>query len=676
MSGRDWLRTLVVGLRLSAAGGGPERARSFHMAAGFALAGALVLSALSIPTALARYSDREAQRLGIALQREDRNVRTATLRWDLGTDFLDRPVSVYAVAGSARSPVPPGIPRLPLPGQAFVSPALAQVLASPNGTLLRPRVPGMVVGRIAGSALLEPGELLAYVGPPPGLHLPRSRAEQVVAFAVRPSATAPLGPVGTVLLSVSVISVLVPLGLLIWTVSRVSATAQELRLARIRLLGATQQQARMIAASEILPPAIAGALLAAPIAWAARPLSIRILSTLVGHGFFAADVTPSLPLAAAALVGIPILSLAIALGALRRVHVSPLGVVRRARPPSARAGWPVILALGLLGLLACWLGREALLQLRGGLPAILVGVPLVSVSAALAGTAPFLIRLTAGWIAARGSAPSVLLGARRLEIGPGPAGRSAGALSTLLALAVVLEAIFASASSRGIPPGVAALDRADIVVHAAGVPPRQRSAFWHSVAQVRGVVGLETSRITPDGHRCGGARCVAVVHTDGRATTVERVRNVTDLVAASYTADFLRAERSGWGNRAVRLLMFGALFVMLVTAGSMLTTSIDGILERRRALAALRAIGVPSRVIAGSLFWQSGLPVVVGLLLAIPTGSAVAAMLFAIADRKVVLPVALVGITSVAGVALTLGVVALSLPWIRSIRDPSLLRAE
>lgn len=56
---------------------------------------------------------------------------------------------------------PPGIPRWPQPGEAFLSPAL---LTQPESVELRQRY-GHYVGPITLSGLADPGELLAYVGP-------------------------------------------------------------------------------------------------------------------------------------------------------------------------------------------------------------------------------------------------------------------------------------------------------------------------------------------------------------------------------------------------------------------------------------------------------------------------------------------------------------------------------
>jgi hypothetical protein len=60
------------------------------------------------------------------------------------------------------TPLPPGVDRLPGPGEAVVSPALAARLGS--DTNLRDLIPGRLIGTIGPPGLLGPDELFAYVG--------------------------------------------------------------------------------------------------------------------------------------------------------------------------------------------------------------------------------------------------------------------------------------------------------------------------------------------------------------------------------------------------------------------------------------------------------------------------------------------------------------------------------
>jgi len=95
-------------------------------------------------------------------------------RWYERTDVVgDRQFSVVFLLPGRPGAKPP-------PGQVFLSPAL---LAQPRAAELRRRY-GRYVGPIARSGLADPGELLAYVGPPdPGAALaPPPQRDQVSGF--------------------------------------------------------------------------------------------------------------------------------------------------------------------------------------------------------------------------------------------------------------------------------------------------------------------------------------------------------------------------------------------------------------------------------------------------------------------------------------------------------------
>jgi len=55
-------------------------------------------------------------------------------------------------------PLPPGVAALPGPGELVASPALARLLASPEGALLRERLNYPTVGTIADAGLASPSE--------------------------------------------------------------------------------------------------------------------------------------------------------------------------------------------------------------------------------------------------------------------------------------------------------------------------------------------------------------------------------------------------------------------------------------------------------------------------------------------------------------------------------------
>jgi hypothetical protein len=86
------------------------------------------------------------------------------------------------------------------------------------------------------------------------------------------------------------------------------------------------------------------------------------------------------------------------------------------------------------------------------------------------------------------------------------------------------------------------------------------------------------------------------------------------------------AQYRGQGDEEVEMLrnvlMGASLFVLAVAALSLLMLSVEQITERRRPLAALSAAGVPVSVLARASLWQTAVPVLVGVVLAVGRGSA------------------------------------------------------
>ena len=93
--------------------------------------------------------------------------RAATPLWWLfstdqfGQQTIDR---VDVAATGPGSPVPPGIPQLPGPGQFYASPALGQLLRSTPAAELGDRFPGHQIGTIGPSALPSPDSLIIVIG--------------------------------------------------------------------------------------------------------------------------------------------------------------------------------------------------------------------------------------------------------------------------------------------------------------------------------------------------------------------------------------------------------------------------------------------------------------------------------------------------------------------------------
>ncbi|RFU41215.1 permease [Actinomadura logoneensis] len=156
---RLWIQLLRVGL---AAGRGSRGGRLRFVALVLASM-ALVTTAHAAVVAASAYAGRDHrdQARGPILAKS--NGKNAAFRWAESTDAVGGKQHwvIYLEPMSASAEPPPGLPRWPAPGEAFLSPGL---LKAGNGAHIRQRY-GRVVGEIAKDGLASPGERLVYTRP-------------------------------------------------------------------------------------------------------------------------------------------------------------------------------------------------------------------------------------------------------------------------------------------------------------------------------------------------------------------------------------------------------------------------------------------------------------------------------------------------------------------------------
>lgn len=86
-------------------------------------------------------------------------------------------------------------------------------------------------------------------------------------------------------------------------------------------------------------------------------------------------------------------------------------------------------------------------------------------------------------------------------------------------------------------------------------------------------------------------------------------------------------ESEGFYTGAVDLIMMGVGIGIAVAASGMLIALVESIVARRRANAALTAVGVPVGTLSRAVLWQTLLPLVPALLLALVSGIGIARLL-------------------------------------------------
>ena len=441
------------GLRLTLAGGREAAVRLVVISVAMALGVGMLLAALAGLGGVQTQADRY-QWMNSANQPAAENGPDP-LWWQLRMDVVagQSASRVDLAATGPQSPVPPGLPRLPGPGEYFASPALAELIAAEPADQLADRYPGRLAGTIGDAALPAPDSLIAVVGYAPAELSQRQHVYQVARISFTEPASCSRGcnlgvtPEGVqLILSVVAVALIFPLFILIGTTTRLSATRREQRFAAMRLVGGTPRQIALVASVEAMVSAVAGTMAGFAIFLASRSSVATIPFT--GAPMFPSDLTLTWPIAVGVAAGVPALAVLAGLVTLRRVQISPLGVTRRVRPRAPRA-WRILpLALGL-GELAYFVGRRPP-GMEAQLAAYLSGIFLTMIGLLVAG--PWLTMIGARLVARRASGTASLIAARRLAGSPTAGFRAVSGLVIALFVATVAIGVMGTISADRLDP--------------------------------------------------------------------------------------------------------------------------------------------------------------------------------------------------------------------------------
>jgi len=767
--------TLEIGLRLAVGGASRHWARLALVAAGVGVGVALLLTGLAVGPALEARDARERARVPVG-PLSDPKAESYLLQTASIDRYHGRRLLRFRIARVGTSPPrPPGLARIPRPGEVAVSPALARLLRSPDGALLRPRLQGRVVAIIGTAGVVWPDELVAYSGAPRSQATGANGFFPVTSFGHPEGLQGPMPVEIKLVVIVAVLGLLVPILAFIAASSRVAAAARERRLAAIRLVGATPAQTRLLSAVESLPAAVAGCLAGVVLFLAFRPIAPALAPA--GHEFFASDLKPPVVQAVATLIAVPLLAVAASLIALRRVEMSPLGLVRRARVRHVGPLRTLPMALGFLLLVVAWLQHGEPDQSQRGdelLALVLTGSGFALVAVGLAAVTPWLSVLVAQLLARRARDVRTLIAARRLLIEPAASARLVSGAVLAVFVAIVAHAflpplvgasqsqrdVVAGAQSgtifvgtpappvelaaalRGVPgveavapigavsallPGgegprdilvadCAALNRVLVVPlphcgRAAGYrllphpPYAPRVAAGSDVrllvepdhasetgalrlpdelrpAAARPLFGDDVSLLLPPPvipTRSAVRTRLGLIGSDGKPETLERVRNT--LAAAGIEGDVASgAEYVGGYEEEMRgvvgLIDLATLLVFAIAAAGLLVGSIDSVLERRRPLAVLAAVGTPVSVLRWAVLLQTAIPLLCGLALAGSAALLTSALIIADNGAEFALPLRTLATLVAGALVAVFGVATLTLPTLSGAIRPDALRAE
>ncbi|GAB3812685.1 FtsX-like permease family protein [Micromonospora zhanjiangensis] len=241
---------------------------------------------------------------------------------------------------------------------------------------------------------------------------------------------------------------LFPVLIFIGTATRLAATRREQRFAAMRLVGATPRQTSVISAVESTLAAAVGTAAGFGVFLALRPGLAAIPFT--GERFFGTDLSLTAADLLLVAVGIPLGAVVASVLALRRVRISPLGVSRRVTPRPPRA-WRLIPLVAGLAELAYFIGRRPQ-STDGQITAYISGFVLTLIGLVLAG--PWLTMTGARLLAGRAGRPAALIAGRRLADNPQAGFRSiSGLVVALFVTSVATGTITTFVANRGAPSG-------------------------------------------------------------------------------------------------------------------------------------------------------------------------------------------------------------------------------
>lgn len=427
---RRWLRDLALGSRLVVFGGPTAWLRLAMTAIGVGVGVALLLLATAAPTLLAghrhrmdardfAYTDGPATAHTVQIHQVPRYFRGESLY-----GVLVRPDGADPV-------VPPGLSRLPGPGEMVVSPALRQLLAGPDGAELRSRYRARVVGTIGPAGLAGPREYAFYLGSD-RVAVGNNNVLRISRFGT-PDPIGQRDPTLLLLTVVGITVLLVPVAVFVAAAVRFGSAARDRQQAALRLVGADRAMTRRIAAAEALLGAVGGLLVGAVLFAVGRQL-VELVS-IDGISIYGFDIRPDPALAALIVLALPVAAVAVTLVTLRRVVAEPLGVVRRGLGRGRRMWWRLVAPV--LGLVTLGLSRRGDDGFR--LPLVVVGVLLLLVGAAV--LLPWLVEAAVRRL--RGGGVSRQLAVRRLQLDSGTAARAVAGITVAVAGAIALQTLIA-----------------------------------------------------------------------------------------------------------------------------------------------------------------------------------------------------------------------------------------
>ncbi|MEV4937947.1 FtsX-like permease family protein [Streptomyces zaomyceticus] len=790
MTLRTWVRDLALGARFAVTGGRTGRLRTLLTATGVGLGVALLLLAAALPNMLFQREVRESLRAVDGSESINAPRPDSFLHLGRTTDYRGDVISGLLLSPEGDRPaVPPGAKAFPARGEMLVSPALRELLDSPDGDLLEKRLPYKAVGTIGEAGLIGPAEL-RYVA-----HVGFLTTDNYDGRGVRYGWSVPEEPMNAfliLLVLVASVVLLVPVLVFIATAVRFGGEQRDRRLAALRLVGADTAMTRRIAAGESLAGALFGLIVGLGLFVVAREFAGAF--TIWDVNAYPSDVVPMPALAALVLVTVPVASVVVTLFALRGVVIEPLGVVRTSTPRRRRVWWRLLLTAAGVALLAPVIGGIELT--RTDIDSTQIGIGVALALMGLTTLLPWLVeavvkRLHAGPV-------SWQLAVRRLQLSSGTAARAVSGIVVAATGAIALQMLFQAMESDFTQGTGADSSRAQIAIGTHAKDGDEARAMIGRVERTEGVsdvIGVVSSSVwrpgplkkgeefapmasirigdcaslaefatlpscregdvfvllahgaqgappdswvtrtarpgvtvalrdphphpdSPESRRKGplpewripaGARFVdsrpdptgmyeygvlatpsaigparldtpdatAMVRLDPAVPdAAEHVRNTAaDIDPTAWLRTLEDTQQDAQFSSVRTGILVGSTLTMLLVAASLLVTTLEQLRDRKRLLSSLVAFGTRRSTLSWSVLWQTALPMLLGLGLAVLGGLGLGFVLLSMTAQRVrdwwvFLPVTGIGLALIAAVTL------LSMPLLWRLMRADGLRTE
>ncbi|MET9432630.1 FtsX-like permease family protein [Streptomyces sp. NPDC006551] len=487
---RTWVRDLTLGARFAVTGGRSGWTRTALTGVGIGLGVALLLVASSIPNLLFSREVRESQRDVNASQEVPRPTADSFLYAKPSTLYRGETVTGLVLRPEGPdAPAPPGVAKLPGAGEMLVSPALAELLASPDGALLRERMPYRTIGTIGDAGLIGPAEMRYVAGSDTLTTDNYDGRGKDYGWSVPGE---PLNAFLLLLVVIACVVLLLPVLVFIATAVRFGGEQRDRRLAALRLVGADSAMTRRIAAGESLAGALLGLGLGAVFFALARQLVGTVQVWDVNA--FPSDVVPLPALAVLVLVIVPVSAIVVTVFALRAVAIEPLGVVRTSTPRPRRLWWRLLLLAAGVALLVPMAGEVGLRETS-------INTTVVTAGAALSLTGlttllPWLVEAVVKRL--RGGPVAWQLATRRLQLSSGTTARAVSGIVVAAAGAIALQMLFQAMQNDFMRPTNMDTARAQMQAQGDarnGDEAREMIAKFSETRGVTGVIGTISSHV-------------------------------------------------------------------------------------------------------------------------------------------------------------------------------------